>query len=168
MNLAAILICCASISSGFSGKPSGEWLAEWLNVPYRNEARICHSYENLAIAPRSLVVALDAFYWPSYERDCAKPIAAVKDFYAKAQGSRVVIATVPDRNTRGFYRFFCGAQTSVQGCRVSINTAIREGCAGDCVLIDADAIYAGRENEDIHLTPQDWNEVAQHVMGRLK
>ena len=39
--ITTVLIVGASVSSGFSGKPSGEWIAEWMNVPYRNEAQIC-------------------------------------------------------------------------------------------------------------------------------
>ena len=163
----SILICCGSVSSGFSGKPSGEWVAEALNVPYQNEARICHSYQGTDIPTNSLVVALDAFYWKSYETDCVKPVASVRDFYVKARGSRVVIATVPDRNAGGFYRFVCGAPTSVQGCRAPINAAIREGCKEDCLLLDADDLYRGREDEDIHLTPQIWEDVAREVKDRL-
>ena len=166
--IALILIIGASVSSGWSGTPSGELAAAYLNIPYRNEARICHSYQGMDIPARSLVVALDPFYWPSYETDCSKPIAAVKDFYAKAQGSRVVIATVPDRNAGGFYRFVCGAASETQACRVPINAAIREGCVGDCLLMDADELYKGRENDDIHLTPQDWKDVAAQIIDRLR
>ena len=63
MNLLAVVIVGASIASGFSGKPSGEWLAEWLNVPYRNEARIAQGLTEFVATvkagPGDLVVNLD-------------------------------------------------------------------------------------------------------------
>ena len=169
--IALILIIGASVSSGWSGTPSGELAAAYLNIPFRNEARICNRLSETMLAQiefNSLVVNLDASYWDSYAMDCSKPIAAVKDFYAKAQGSRVVIATVPDRNAGGFYRFVCGAASETQACRVPINAAIREGCVGDCLLMDADELYKGRENDDIHLTPQDWKDVAAQIIDRLR
>src|SRR3990167_5575168 len=163
MKFLFILIVGASVSSGFSGKPSGEWVAEWLDVPYRNEARVAQGLAevigNVEAGPGDLVFNLDGSYWDSYKRDCAAPVAAVEAFYRQTKGARLVMATVPDRNAGGFYRFIAGAESSTQDCRTAINKAIVKGCTGDCILVDADEVYAGRENEDIHLTPETWKEL---------
>lgn len=168
--ITAVVIVGASVSSGFSGKPSGEIVAEQLRVPYRNEARACQALtdKNPAIPKNSLVVNLDGSYWDSYAKDCKKPVEAVKEFYMNALGSRVVVATVPNRNAGGFYRFFCGPQTAVQGCRVQINEAITKGCTGDCILLDAEEMYAGREKDDIHLSPEDWKRAADRIVEKIK
>lgn len=167
MNLLAVVIVGASIASGFSGKPSGEWLAEWLNVPYRNEARIAQGLTEFVATvkagPGDLVVNLDGSYWDSYKRNCAAPVKAVHAFYAQTKGARLVMATVPERDAGWFYRAVAGAESSTQNCRAPINVAIKEGCTGDCLLLDADELYTGRENEDIHLTPEDWKKVAEHI-----
>ena len=169
--ISLVLIVGASVSSGYSGKPSGEWLAEWLNVPVVNEARTCQvlteTVAAMQVPPNSLGVNLDASYWDSYQADCAEPVKAVKTFYAKSHGSRVLIATVPLRDAGGFYKWWCEAKTEAQSCRLEINAAIKGGCVGNCVLIDADEVYRGRENEDIHLAPDVWKDEARKLMARL-
>lgn len=164
--IALLIICCASVSSGWAGKPSGEWIAERLNVPSRNAAYICNALtkQQPEIPQNSLVVNLDGSYWDSYDTDCAKPVDAIRTFYTNAIGSRVAIATVPDRNAGGFYRFVCGAQSATQRCRPQINAAITEGCKKPCTLLDADALYeAHKDIADIHLTPAIWREVAEQI-----
>lgn len=161
------LILGGSVSSGFSGKPAPEIFAERLGVPYENEARICHRVSAEEVpAERAglLIVNIDGNYWRSYDRDCDAAARAVRAFYAASEGARKIMATVPERNAGGFYRFFCGAQTSAQACRPAINAALREGCAEGCTLIDADEIYARHADEpDIHLTPAIWREEAEKL-----
>ena len=171
MNILLVIIFGASVSSGYSGKPAGEWVAEWLGVPVRNEARIAQGLTEfiggVKAGPGDLVFNLDGSYWDSYKRDCTKPVTAVEAFYRQTKGARLVMATVPDRNAGGFYRFIAGAESSTQNCRAPINAAIIKGCIGGCVLVDADTIYRGREHEDIHLTPETWREVALGIISRL-
>ena len=173
MNYALVILCCASVSSGFSGKPSGEWIAQWLETPYRNEASICRALsdvvDRMEIPKGSLVIDADGSYWDSYDPDCTKGVKAVEKFFSKSKGSRVVVGTVPDRNAGGFYRMVCGANSFTQVCREPINESIRKGCTRDCVLVDADAIYEKHEIwEDIHLKPEVWKEVARDIMEKIK
>jgi hypothetical protein len=165
----SILIVGASVSSGWSGKPVGEWIAEWMHLPYRNEARIAQGLtafvDQLQVASRTIVFNLDGSYWDSYFRDCAAPVSAVRKFYEKTRSAYVVIGTVPDRNAGAFYRFVASTQTPRQGCRDQINAAIVEGCGKGCMLLDADALYrAHGPDEDIHLTPEAWRELAKVVL----
>lgn len=166
-----VLVIGASVSSGFSGTPAGEIVARWLKLPYSNEAyiasRLSSYVDALKIAPRTLIVDLDGSYWDSYARDCTAPVAAVKKLYGKAKGSLIVMATVPERRAGLFWEFFALAWSFSQPCREAINAAIVSGCGPNCVLIDADAFYSGREHEDIHLSPDAWRRVAEKIMTQL-
>jgi hypothetical protein len=166
-----VLVIGASVSSGFSGTPSGEIVAHWLKLPYSNGAyiasRLSNYVDKLEISPRTLIVNLDGSYWDSYASDCAGPVAAVKNLYGKARGSFIVMATVPERRAGLFWEFFALAWSFSQPCRAAINTAIVSGCGPNCVLIDADAFYSGREHEDIHLSPDAWRRAAEKIMTQL-
>lgn len=161
----AALILGGSVSSGFSGKPAPELVVERMGLPYRNEARICHKVdaEELdGVKAGTLVINIDGNYWRSYDNDCAAAAKAVREFYVKANGMKKIVATVPDRNAGGFYRFFCGAQNREQVCRPAVNAAIVDGCGDGCTLIDADAIYSKYKHvSDIHLTPEIWRLEAE-------
>ena len=162
----AVLIVGASVSSGFSGTPSGEILARLLKVPFVNQASACHRVEadEVKPAPGTLVFNLDGNYWRSYDTDGAKAAQAVRDFYARAAGFRKVMATVPARNAGGFYRFVCGAEESEQVSRSAVNAAIVEGCKEGCTLLDADELYDEHKDvSDIHLTPEIWRTVAERI-----
>ncbi len=168
-----LLIIGGSVSSGYSGKPIGEWIAEWTATPFRNEARICQPFQKIAAdfdaGDADIVFALDAFYWDSYGA-AGKAVAGVERFFAKTRGVKVVIATVPDRNAGWFYRTFCGAEGSEQVSREAINEAIKRGCGANCLLLDADELYhrPALEGMDIHLTPDIWRSTAQDVMLRME
>ena len=166
------IILGGSVSSGFSGKPAPELMVERIGVPYENNARICHRVEPAEVAgllPGTLVVNIDGNYWRSYDVDCDAAAKSVTDFYAATEGLPKIMATVPDRNAGGFYRFFCGAKRSQQVCRASVNDAIREGCKAGCSLIDADEIYARHADEpDIHLTPDIWRAETLRFIGSLQ
>ena len=159
------IILGGSVSSGFSGKPAPEIMAERIGVPYENHARICHrvdAAEASGLKAGTLVVNIDGNYWRSYDVDCQAAAQSVRDFYTNSQGLPKIMATVPERNAGGFYRFFCGAKRSEQVCRGAVNDAIREGCKAGCSLIDADDIYARHKDEfDIHLTPDIWKAEAE-------
>lgn len=169
--VATILICCASVSSGFSGKPSGEWLAEWLGLEARNEARICQKLstvvDQLDVSNLAYYIDLDGSNWGSYAKNCKPEVDAIHRMYKRTEGAFRIIATVPDRNVGGWYRFWCAAETSIQGCLVPINKALREGCKEDCLLLDADVAYHGYEG-DIHRSPDFWKDVAEKLIGKLK
>lgn len=164
------VILGGSVSSGFSGKPAPEIVVERMGLPYENNARICNrvdASEVQGLSPGTLIINLDGNYWRSYDSDCGGAVKSVKDFYAASKGLPKIMATVPDRNAGGFYRFFCAAQRSEQVCRSSINEAIREGCKDGCQLIDADDIYTRHKDvSDIHLTPEIWRAEAEAFGGR--
>ena len=166
-----VLIIGASISSGYSGTPSGELVANRLNLPVQNEARVAQGLtryvDKLVIKDNTLVINLDGSYWDSYNRDCTGAVKAVKTLYTKTNNSYVVMATVPNRQAEGFYHFIAGTETNIQGCREDINKEIITGCKTNCLLLDADELYKGREESDIHLTPSDWKKVADHIMEKL-
>ena len=176
LGVRSALILGGSVSSGFSGKPVPEIVAERLGLPYRNEASICHRVapeETQSVGADTLVINLDGNYWRSYDRDCAAAVVHVAAFYANTDASARVVATVPERNAGWFYRSVCGAQSAEQSCRAAINAALIEGCTGRCMLIDADAIYALHADiTDIHLTPEIWRRVADEhfdsVVAKLR
>ena len=172
MNPLIAVILGASVSSGYSGKPVAELVAEGLGIPFRNEASICHKVEPNEVAGRKGVLwfNLDGKYWRSYDKDCAAAAASVRGFYEATAGQPKVMATVPARNAGGFYRFVCGAETREQLCRPAINAALREGCdPAECVLVDADELYdAHKDVDDIHLTPDIWRAQAKPLLEKVR
>lgn len=171
----ALLICCGSVSSGFSGKPTGEYIAEAMNLRVQQESTVCRDMhervDDINFSRAAVVVNLDGSYWASLDRECGKGVEGVRKFYAKAAGARVVIATVPEVVAGAFFRGVCGAESAVQTCRAPLNQAIREGCVGNCLLLDGDELY-GRHKElaqqDIHLTPEIWRDLAPEILEKMK
>ena len=174
MNLIAILIVGASVSSGWSGRPSGEWIADWTNLPYVNEARIAQGLtkfvDDIEIKPNTLVFNLDGPYWDSYNKDCSTATKAIEKFLDKVKGSYAVMATVPDKNAGWFYRFVAAAELPYQNCRTAINETLTRLCVKDCMLFDSDAlVYSKRDpDENIHLQPEVWREIAVVGYERMK
>lgn len=170
--IATVLICCGSVSSGYSGKPTGAYIAEALRLPVQDEAVICRRQHNVIdridFRRAVVVVNLDGSYWASLDRDCTKGVEAVRKFYEKTKGKRVVIATVPVADAGGFNRAVCGAESAVQLCRAPLNQAIVAGCGDGCTLLDADAIYQQHQGEEIHLTPQVWREAASEIITTMR
>lgn len=169
--ITAILIVGASVSSGFSGKPSGEYLAERLGVSYVNQAYIAHRVDAAEInpAPGTLIMNLDGNYWRSYDKDCVRAAQAVRDFYIAAADAPKIMGTVPARNAGWFYRLVASAEQSEQVCRSEVNAAIADGCKDNCILLDADELYSEHKDvADIHLTPEIWRTVAERIYNEIE
>lgn len=168
----AVLSCCASVSSGFSGKPSAAYVAEALGRPLQDESGVCRRAHRHPIdfSHAAVVVRLDGDYWASYDRDCTAALEAIAAFYRATVGLRLIVATVPEVDSGWFHRTVCGAETAVQGCRVAINEALATGCGEGCMLLSPDRIYQEHldlARRDVHLAPAVWRELGQEIVRAL-